>query len=78
MTFRQAKWEAWGRDYSVAKMAFGIHLTIRQSDEKWVWEMGNLSFVFKQGKSKDEAMAKAKAEQAFHRYVMENLEKCTE
>jgi hypothetical protein len=78
MTFKQAKWEAWESVYSVARMAFGIQLTIVKSEDKWIWETGNLSFVVKQGKCNSESMAKANAERAFHRYVMENLEKCTE
>ena len=77
MKFKKTNWEEWDSDYSVAKVAFGIQLTIAKSEDKWVWQMGNLSFVFKQGKSKDEAMAKAMAEHSFHRYVIENLEKCT-
>ena len=78
MTFKKADWEEWESDYSVAKMAFGIQLTVTKCKDNWIWQMGNLSFVFKQGKSKSETMAKANAEYAFHRYVQENIEKCTE
>jgi hypothetical protein len=37
MYFKKAKWEEWENDYSVAK-----------GKDKWIWQMGNLSFVFKQ------------------------------
>lgn len=78
MEFKKANWQEWGREYSVAKMAFGIQLTVAKSEDTWIWQMGNLSFVFKLGKAKNEAMAKAMAEEASHLYVEENLEKCTE
>jgi hypothetical protein len=48
MYFKKAKWEEWENDYSVAKMAFGIQLTVAKGKDKWIWQMGNLSFVFKQ------------------------------
>ena len=78
MTFKKADWEDWEHDYSVTNMGFGIQLTVAKCKDNWIWQMGSLSFVFKQGKSKSETMAKANAEYAFHRYVQENLEKCTE
>ena len=76
MYFKKAKWEEWENDYSVAKMAFGIQLTVAKGKDKWIWQMGNLSFVFKQGKVKNEFVAKANAEHAFYVYVEENLAKC--
>ena len=78
MEFKKANWEEWEDGYSVANMPFGIQLTIAKGEDKWVWQMGNFSFVFKQGKVKNEFVAKAKAEHAFHQYVIENLDKCTE
>jgi hypothetical protein len=78
MNFKTAKWEEWKNDYSVAKMAFGIQLTVTKSKDKWIWQMGNLSFVFNQGEVKNEFVAKANAEHAFHLYVQENIEKCIE
>lgn len=78
MTFKKAKWEEQGTEYSEAKLPFGIQLTVAKGKDKWIWQMGNLSFVFKQGKSKNEFVAKANAEHAFHQYVLENLEKSLE
>jgi len=78
MNFKKAKWVEWENDCSVANMAFGIQLTVYEYDGEWIWEMGNVAFTFKQGKSKNGFVAKANAEHAFHQYVIENLEKCTE
>ena len=76
MNFKKAEWKELGNDYSVAKMAFGIQLTVAKGKDKWIWQVGNLSFVFKQGKAKNEFVAKANAEHAFYVYVEENLAKC--
>ena len=79
MQFKEANWEEWESGYSVAKMAFGIQLTVTKCKDNWIWQIGNLSFVFEQGKVKNEFVAKANAEHAFHlyfQYVQENLEKC--
>jgi len=78
MTFKKANWEKRSDGYYVANVAFGIQLTAGKSFDKWIWQMGNLAFVFKQGKVKNEFVAKANAEHAFHLYVEENLDKCTE
>ena len=78
MQFKEAEWESRKGTEEVANMAFGIQLIVYKYDGEWIWRMGNLSFVFKRGKVKNEAVAKAMAEHAFHLYVLENLEKCTE
>ena len=76
MNFKQVEWEKRSDGYYVANVAFGIQLTAGKSFDKWIWGMGNLSFAFKQGKCKNEQMAKANAEHAFYVYVEENLAKC--
>ena len=79
MNFKQVEWEKRSDGYYVANVAFGIQLTVGKSFDNWIWQIGNLSFVFEQGKVKNEFVAKANAEHAFHlyfQYVQENLEKC--
>jgi hypothetical protein len=80
MKFKALEWEKRGNGCFVANVAFGIQLIVAEVLEldKWVWEIGNLSFVFKSGKSNSEFKAKAKAERLFQEYVTTNLQKCTE
>ena len=80
MNFKQVKWEKKGNGCFVANVEFGIELIVAEVLEldKWVWAIGNISFVFKSGKSNSEFKAKAKAEHYFQEYVTTNLQKCTE
>jgi hypothetical protein len=78
MTFKKPEWESRKGTEVVANMAFSIQLTVYEYDGEWIWKMGNLSFGFKQGRAKDKERAKKKAEHAFHLYVLENLDMCTE
>lgn len=75
MTFKRAEWESRKGTEEVANMVFGIQLTVHEYDGEWHWRMGNVAFTFKRGTSKNSFVAKAKAECAFHQYVIENLEK---
>lgn len=78
MTFKRAEWESRKGTEEVANMAFGIQLMVYEYDEEWVWQVVNETFIFNQGKSKNDFVAKVMAEHAFQLYVLENLEKCTE
>ena len=78
MQFKEAEWESRKGTEVVANVAFGIQLTVFEYEGEWIWLMGNEDFTFKKGKSGNVFMAKIMAEHAFHQYVIENLEKCTE
>jgi hypothetical protein len=78
MQFKEAKWVEWGNGHSIANMAFGIQLTVYECDWEWIWRMGNDAFTLKHGKARNVFMAKIMAEHSFHRYVLENLDVCTE
>ena len=75
MQFEEAEWESREGTEEVANMVFGIQLTVFEYEGEWIWQMGNEDFTFKKGTSKNVFMAKIMAEHAFHRYVIENLEK---
>lgn len=70
MNFKKAKWVECENDCSVANMAFGIQLTVYEYDGEWIWRMDDEVFTLERGRSKNEAMAKAKAEHVFHQYVI--------
>jgi hypothetical protein len=78
---------AWVDDYdygtrivnrSEARVAFGMMLNVARRHDKWYWGFGNEYSVISKGSCVHVEKAKANAEQAFQKYVEDNLTLCME
>ena len=78
MVFKKIEWEKKSASDFVADVAFGIQLTVHESRLGWCWDMGNLTYVFKQGRCNKMETAFKNVTKAFQNYVSENIIKCCE
>lgn len=71
------KWKQVSETFQLAYMGYGIDIEVRRlKNGSWAWEMGTAWDTFRRGICASVGIAKREAENAYHRYVEENLEDC--
>lgn len=78
MKFKKANWKPETETREHVDLAFGLEGDVWEYKGACIWSIGDKYSTYSKGRAKGKEQAKSKAEHAFHQYVMENLEKCTE
>ena len=78
MKFKAIEWQQETGTREHADLAFKLEVDVWDYNNACMWAIGDRHDTYAKGRCNTRERAKAKAEHAFHRYVLENLEKCTE